>query len=249
MHRTIGLGYLLIISANLYQPISFGSKKSSDPLSEAKAAADRGESYKAVKLATAVLAVSPDLPHAYYLRGRENFRRGRISESVSDFDQFVHLRPDLESQQWERGLSYYYAGDFEKGAKQFELYQSYHDNDVENSVWRYLCIARAEGLKRARETLLPIQHDPRVPMMEIYDMFRGKATPEDILKVAHTGQPTKEQLNVRLFYAELYIGLFYVSENNYLLSKKHLLAATKHRLNHYMWNVARYHASILSKPK
>ena len=82
---------------------------------------------------------------AYYLRGRENFKAGSIDASLADFDKYVKLRPDLESRQWERGISDYYAGKFKKGAKQFELYQTFHDNDVENSTWRCLCDARLAG--------------------------------------------------------------------------------------------------------
>ena len=96
------------------------------------------------------------LATAYYLRGRENFRLGEIKKSVADFDKYVELRPRLESRQWERGIAYYYAGEFKKGAEQFELYQTYHDNDVENSVWRYLCIARSVGVDKARSVMLPI---------------------------------------------------------------------------------------------
>ena len=35
-----------------------------------------------------------------------------------------------------------YAGEFAKGAKQFVDYQTFHSQDVENSAWRYLCVAR-----------------------------------------------------------------------------------------------------------
>ena len=134
-------------------------------LEQAQQAANKGESMDAVRFATGAIENDSKLAFAYYLRGREHFRLGKIAASVADFDQFVELRPDLESRQWERGLSYYYAGQFEKGAKQFELYQTYHDNDVENSVWRFACLARRGGSEKARETILPIRNDSRVPMM------------------------------------------------------------------------------------
>ena len=216
-------------------------------LHQAQQTADEGKSMDAVRFATAAIGMDSQLALAYYLRGREHFRLGKIAESVADLDQFVKLRPDLEPRQWERGLSYYYAGRFEKGAKQFELYQTYHDNDVENSVWRYACLARKEGSEKARQTILPIRNDPRVPMMPIYNMFRTKLSPEAVLQAARAGRPTPNQLNNRLFYAHFYIGLFFETEGDAAKARQHILASQKHKVGHYMWDVARHHASLFRK--
>ena len=93
---------------------------------------------------------------------------------MADFDKYVELKPDAESRQWERGISYYYAGEFAKGAKQFELYQTYHDQDVENSVWRYLCVAREGGVEKAQANMLPIENDRRIPMMQSTTSIAGR---------------------------------------------------------------------------
>ncbi len=218
-------------------------------LNRAVEASNRGRSSESVKLATDALAREPELAYAYYLRGREHFRLGKITESVADLEQYVRLRPDMEPRQWELGLSYYYAGQFQKGARQFELYQTYHDNDVENSVWRYLCIARTEGTEKARSTLMPIRNDPRIPMMAVYDMFRGEGSPQKVLEIARAGQPGPAGLEGRLFYAHLYIGLFLLAQGDEEGGKTHILAAEKRRVRHYMWDVARYHASLLGRPE
>lgn len=242
----VGLAWLLLSS--IWEPSRLHGEKEADKLlRQAKKAAAQGQSAEAVRSATAAIEANPQLADAHYLRGREHFRLGKIDESVKDFEHFVRLRPDLEPRQWELGISYYYAGQFEKGAKQFELYQTFYDNDVENSVWRYLCVARDKGVEKARETILLIQNDPRVPMMHIYDMFRAKLSPEEVLVAARAGQPSAEQFNRRLFYAHLYIGLFYEAEGNRELTKQHIVAARKHRLSHYMWDVARHHATLLSE--
>ncbi len=216
-------------------------------LSQAQKAVEQGRNMDAVRFATAAIETNSKLAFAYYLRGREHFRLGKIADSVADFDQFVELRPDMEPRQWERGLSYYYAGQFEKGAKQFELYQTYHDNDVENSVWRFACLARKVGSEKARETILPIRNDPRVPMMPIYDMFRARLSPEAVLKAARAGQPTPEQLNSHLFYAHFYIGLFFEAEGDSVKARRHILASQDYEVSHYMWDVARHHASLFRK--
>ena len=241
-----------------------------DLLQRAAQASARGESEQAIGVLTEVLTKNPKQSVACYLRGRENFRAGKIKESVSDLDKHVELAvaqdPKAEARQWERGISYYYAGEFEKGAKQFELYQTFHDQDVENSTWRYLCVARTDGVEKARKNLLPISDDRRVPMMQIYDLYRGKLKPADVLAAAEAGEPTKdaekpmkegewpvkefrkptkEALNRQFFYAHLYIGLWHEAAGEKNLAKKHILEAEKHKIGHYMWDVAHVHADLL----
>lgn len=223
-----------------------------DLLQKASLASARGDVEQAIGVLTQVITKNPKQSLAYYLRGRENFRAGKIKESVSDLDKHVALAtaldPKAEARQWERGISYYYAGEFEKGAKQFELYQTFHDQDVENSTWRYLCVARKEGVEKAVKNLLPISDDRRVPMMQIYDLYRGKFKPADVLAAAEAGEPTKEALNQRLFYAHLYIGLWHEAAGEKDLAKKHILEAEKHKIGHYMWDVAHVHADLLRTP-
>lgn len=212
------------------------------------AIADRGGDGDALMmLATAWIARDAAAADAYYWRGRERFRRGEVAQSVQDFDRYVELRPDREPPQWERGIALYYNGQFARGAKQFELYQTYDNRDVENSVWRYLCLARAENRDKARATMLPVDRDPRVPMTEIFQLFAGKATPEQVLAAARANDPPAEVLAGRLFYAHLYLALFHESEGQTERCRQYLaLAADKElrrnpRINPYMWAVADVH--------
>lgn len=219
----------------------------------AKAAAD-GNSKLAVQFATKAIQRDGEFAEAYYLRGREHFRLAMIDAAVGDFDRYVQLRPQVASRQWERGIALYYADRFDEGAKQFELYQTFHDNDVENSVWRYLCVARDKDVATAQKTMLPIKADPRVPMMKIYDLYRGKATVDDVLKAARAGDPPPEVLAGRMFYADLYIGLYYEAQGDEKRAKRHIFkAADEHkntrRVNRYMWDVARIHAQLLRAEK
>ncbi len=237
--------FLLALGVFLNSNHTAMSQRAEELLNRAVEASEQGRSSESVDLATNALERNPELAYAHYLRGREQFRLGKVRESVADLEQYVRLRPDMEPRQWELGLSYYYAGQFEKGARQFELYQTYHDNDVENSVWRYLCIARTDGTEKARSTLMPIRNDPRIPMMAIYDMFRGEGSPRKVLEAARAGRPGPAQLEGRLFYAHLYIGLFLLAQGDQDGGKTHILAAEKRRVRHYMWDVARYQASLL----
>ena len=87
--------------------------------------------------------------------------------------------------------------------------------------------------------------------MCIRDSYAGKLKPEDVLKAARAGKPAPPALNMRLFYAHLYLGLYYEAAGKEELARKHLYkAADVHRIGHYMWDVAHVHANILrSKEK
>jgi lipoprotein NlpI len=223
-----------------------------DRLSQALQAAKENKSEQAVALLSDAIKEQPDLPEAYYWRGRELFRLGEIDKSLADFDKYVGLKPQASSSQWERGITCYYARKFEAGAKQFEEYQTYHDQDVENSVWRYLCVVPTAGVEKARENMLPIKNDPRIPMMDIYDLYRGKKTPDDVFAAAKAGSPGEDALKGRLFYAHLYVGLYYESLGKDKEARPHIVdAANKYRtsrsINPYMGDVARIHAQRLTE--
>jgi lipoprotein NlpI len=203
---------------------------------------------EAVAALSRAIELDPQVAAAYDLRGSEQFKLGRIAESIADFDRFLSLRPSETAGHWKRGISYYYAGRYAEGRKQFEGCQTVDDADVENAVWRYLCMARSDGVEKAREQILKIGDDRRVPMREVYALFAGKGTPEDVLAAARSGKPTPAQLNERLFYAHLYVGLYYEAVGDKAKAREHITtAAEKHKIGHYMWAVARVHAQRLSK--
>jgi lipoprotein NlpI len=215
---------------------------------DATTAIDRGDSQKAIAALDKIILADAKAADAYYLRGRERFKAGKIEDSIGDFDALVRLRPERERELWERGISHYYAARFADGARQFEQYQTFHDNDVENSVWRFLCVARADGVEKARRGMLPIKNDRRVPMMEIYGLFRGEKKPEEVLAAAQAGDASAAQRNSRQFYAHLYLGLYYEAHGDPKRAGDHIqTAARKHPIAHYMWNVADIHAKRLAK--
>jgi lipoprotein NlpI len=216
---------------------------------DARAHVLRGDLYAATGQHTQAVAdydrgikLAPDLAELFDRRGSEQFKLGKIEESIADFDRFLALRPDQEPYHWKRGISYYYAGRYDDGTKQFESHQTVNSNDVENAVWRYLCMARSVGIEKARSEILPIKRDSRPVMMEVYALFRGQARPEDVLQAARQGDPAAERLNERLFYAELYLGLYYEAAGEAQKSAEHIAAALEHKVPHYMWDVAKVHA-------
>jgi lipoprotein NlpI len=200
---------------------------------------------QAIKLLSQIEKLDDTVAVAFYLRGRIHFQQAAFQESVRDFNRYVALNPKIESRQWERGISMYYAKQYKQGASQFELYQTYHNQDVENSVWRFLCMVPDSGVAKARKVMLPIENDRRIPMMKVFEMYRGTATPANVLQAVEQGDPTKEVRATRAFYAHLYLGLYYEVTDKPKLARKYIqLAADPQLLGHaginsYMWDVAR----------
>ena len=184
-------------------------------------------------------------PIAFQHRGTEHFRAGNFDKSVSDFDKFIELVPRQAAQHWQRGISLYYAGKFEEGAKQFELHKTVNPNDVENAVWHFLCVARASGLEKAKTSLMPIEGDTRVPMKEIHALFAGKAKAGDVIAAAKESKSEDG-----LFYAHLYLGIYYEALGDKGKAREHIFkAARDFKAPHYMGDVARAHARVLEQQK
>jgi lipoprotein NlpI len=85
-------------------------------------------------------------------------------------------------------------------------------------------------------------------MKEVHALFAGKAKPEDVLRAAQDGEPSKARLEQQLFYADLYLGLYFEVIANHELAREHILkAAERSKENDYMGDVARVHAELLRR--
>lgn len=181
----------------------------------------------------------PSDPKAYIRRGTVNFKLGRIDESIADFDRAEALDSDVTPYLWQRGLSYYYAERFAEGAKQFEIDLTVNPQDVEETIWRYLCIAREKGLAKAKNSLLEIKKDPRAVMRKVYDFYAGKCKVEDLLA---TGKRDGKRGN---FYSHLYLGLYYEVEEEPEKAREYILkAVSDYQIDDYMWYLAVVHQKL-----
>lgn len=175
-------------------------------------------------------------------RAIADFYRGRIAESVKGFDRVAELAPSYAPQLWQRGIALYYAGRFRDCRAQFEAHRTVNPDDVENAAWHFLCVARAESPAKAKAALLPVGPDPRVPMRQIYALFRGDTRPEQVL--AAGGSEPEGQ-----FYAHLYVGLYFEAIGDQAGAAQHLREAAKERYSAggYMHEVARVHVALLER--
>jgi lipoprotein NlpI len=194
---------------------------------------------------TRALELAPMDADRYDERGSVRFKRGLVVDAVADFDQFLVLRPEQKAGHWRRGIALYYAGKFDEGRKQFNAYEKVDTNDVENAVWHFLCTARASSVDKARAEMLKIGKDRRVPMTEVYELFHGDLKPEAVLAAAEAGDVSAAERHQRLFYAHLYLGLYYEVMGEARQARPHLEAAAgKYRIAHYMGDVARVHVLL-----
>ena len=220
-----------------------------DSLQAALTAARRHDFKAAVGgIDAAIRAGLTGTPAVFYHRGRWNFQAGNSEASLADFDRYLKEVPGRSNSLWERGITCYYAGRFKAGAQQFDDYQKYHNNDVENAVWKYLCQIKFESKEKVRTGILPIRNDTRVPMMEIYRLFRGDSQPEKVLAVLKASDATGELRKQQTFHAHLYLALFYDSENDLENARKHVnVAVEQFEKGDYMWSVAVEHQRHLKR--
>jgi lipoprotein NlpI len=184
-----------------------------------------------------------DDPQAAFDKAVEDFRNGRVTESATGFDKVAKLLPDYAPQLWQRGIALYYAGRYQDCRAQFELHRTVNPADVENAAWHFLCVARASSPAQAKAALLPVGSDSRVPMRQIYQMFKGEVTPEQML--ASAGTTPEGQ-----FYAHLYAGLYFEATGNRERARTEITtAADRYNVGGYMHDVAVVHRNILLHAK
>jgi lipoprotein NlpI len=206
--------------------------------------------YQAVKAFTASLALDPKRVRANDSRGDSYLKLGKFKEAIADFDVFLDANPKFAPEHWRRGIALYYAGRFADGVKQFDIHRTVNPEDVENSAWHYLCNARANTPKKAREDLIPVTKDTRVPMSQVLQLFGGKLKPQDVIDAAEKSGKKGDDLTSAQFYAHLYVALYYDAEGDAKKVLEHLTEAVeKHKIGDYMWDVGAAHLGTMKAKK
>ena len=112
-------------------------------------------------------------------------------------------------------------------------------NSSEETVWRYLCIARLKGVTEARNSLLVVRNDPRLVMRSVYELYAGNCSQNDVLAA---GQKEGKRGN---FYSHLYLGLYYEAESDQERACNYILkAVNEYPLDDYMWHLACVHQTL-----
>jgi len=181
-------------------------------------------------------------PQAILNRAVAEFESGRFAESAASFDSLAKAVPERAPYLWQRGIALYYAGRYDDCRRQFESHRGVNPDDVENAAWHFLCVARAESPAKAKAALLPVGPDARVPMREVYQLFRGSLAPEQVLSAAGI-EPDAQ------FFGHLYLGLYFEALGMKDRAREHITIAAADRFARgggYMHMVARVHLRSLT---
>jgi len=192
-----------------------------------------------VHLLAALLAAftEPQGPREVMAKAVEDFRAGRVEQSVAGFDEVARLVPSQAPELWQRGIAQYYAGRFRECRDMFISHRTVNPADVENAAWHFLCVARAESAAAARTQILPVGPDARVPMREVYRLFKGELAPAQVFAAAGSDPSA-------LFFAQLYVGLYLEANDEVAKGRAQIALAAdprNARVGGYMHDVARVH--------
>lgn len=199
------------------------------------------------------LDATPDSVSLLSKRGDVLFFRGEFAKSVRDYERMSELDPTLDASHWRLGIAYFYAEQPQKSAAQFDKFFVTDDVDREAGLWKYIAQAPTLGTEKARTGLLKYKKDDREPMPTIYRLFEAELTPDELLKSVDAKLPenVREQ---RLFYIELYLGLWHDAFKRPKEALPHFRAATANRWGrsasygpNYMWHVGRLHYERLTE--
>jgi lipoprotein NlpI len=205
-------------------------------------------------LAALVLSVAAraeegsDDPRSLRGKARELFAEGKLAESIAAFDKLATKFPPVAPSLWERGLALWYVGEFAKAAEQFAAYDTVGKTDIENGLWHYLSVAKAEGAEAAGKKMIGYDVRTRPPFPALLDLFTGKGTAEAVDKQAVEGLPeaAKAERDDQRFHADLYVGKWHQINGRHAEALKRFEAAVgnesvsdpKHP-NHFMWLCAK----------
>lgn len=185
------------------------------------------------------MATITDDANSCVRRGMQQFREGKVAESLEEFAAAMKKDPRIEPYLWQQGISQYYAKQYAEGRRHFELHRVVNPHDVENAAWHFLCVAQVDGLSKARRSLIEIDtaRDSRIPLAQVYALYAGDGSAAEILAAAAEADSAQATM-----YAHLYLGLYYEVAGEPAKAETHLRQAVAAKLeNVYMHEVAKVH--------
>ncbi|MFN0126804.1 MAG: tetratricopeptide repeat protein [Verrucomicrobiales bacterium] len=179
-------------------------------------------------------------------RGDAHLFLGEFKQAVADFEKMIEIDPAEDAPHWRLGIAYYFAGQYENSSAQFLKYQTHQSGDRENGIWKLLADARHQGLEKARAGMIEFTRFDREPFPDLYEMFAGKMSGDEVLAALEKKGLAKE--GAPQFFAHYYVGV-----NEALLGRRDAALAlldkaianpwgrTAEGGPAYMWRCARLH--------
>lgn len=162
--------------------------------------------------ALGTVGVDKKYADVFQMRGCAFFKLGSLRAAMGDWATFIELKPDKEAEHWQICVALALLGKYSDAQRQFEWHWTANAKDMEVAFWHFLCVARTDGLEAAREKLMQVEEEKRVPMRELYRLFRGDGSAADVWLAVEEGDPNDTERNRREFFANYYLGLFHEAE-------------------------------------
>ena len=221
------------------------------PLSEIERTELREQFMREQIMFERMIQQKPTQVSLYSRRGDARLFLKNFPAAVADYEKMIALNPKLDPSHWRLGIAYYYTGQYEKAARQFEIYHTHDNVDRENGIWRFMSQAKVAGMIKARKNLLRYEKTDRPPYPWLYALYAGKIQPETVFEKIRDAE-FKDGVKTRvLFHANLYVGIFHElhGDESKALSRLRLATANKYGRDSgtYMWQVARIHYERLKE--
>lgn len=107
----------------------------------------------AVRATDAWLALQPDNPQAWFVRGKIHRQIGAAQAIAADYRRVLELDPERTEARWWLALALIEIGRYQEANQQLEIYGHSHPQDVEVQVRRAICLGRLERAEEARRLL------------------------------------------------------------------------------------------------
>lgn len=193
----------------------------------------KDELQKELQAADRTVERLPKSPAVHVEHGMALFATGKIADSIEAFDKALELDRSIDASLWQRGIALYYVDRFEDAAKQFEIHHRVNPDDVENSAWYFLCLAKAGQLEEARKRVLPSRGDSRPPLMEVLKVYQGVLEPAALAETLEKADPLTQ------FYGYAYLGWYHEAIGDSDLAAKYLKQAAATNRGGYMLRVVK----------
>ena len=180
--------------------------------------------------------------------GAALFLHGRVTASVDAFTLATQWNNSVNGTLWQRGCAMFYTEQLAEAAAQFAFDVTGNPNDTEESVWHWLCQARAQGVPYAAAHLLITTGETRPYMVAVYSLYRDSSTAAEQRVLALCSNAGTQEG----FYAHLYYGLWAEAHGRLSTAEAHLrsagLSAYGATSGDYMWWLARVHNAVRGWP-
>jgi len=241
----LAISLLAFCSTPLAQPAADAVPPFATLRAPALRALQNGENQLAIEQADQMIKLHADDSRAKRLAGDIYLRAGAAEKAVRQFDAYLKDAPEALPGLWQRGIALYFAGDFTRGVKQFEVHREVNPNDVENAAWHFLCVAKDDSFEKAKRMVLPAPGDPRIPMEEVLQMLRSGDTQAVIDRMKQVPEGTQARQSAE-FYGDFYLALYADAQGNREEARRWMRKSAENAPHHYMGDVARVYAEYLA---